>query len=198
MNNLKKTVLAAVMTLVSIPAFAQFIDDNDRGFSDSEFKTFRMGIQANFGISNTVYDGNIGFGYGAGWIAEYNFTPKFYLQSGIGFQNVAHTEEYIDGTINAFYAQIPIYAGYRFELNETTSFFLQAGPTLSIGMWATEIMDDWGSESYFDTANRFDLKLGGRAGVEINRFQISIGGDYGVLDPDYSTYCANIGIAYMF
>ncbi|MDE6535113.1 MAG: PorT family protein [Muribaculaceae bacterium] len=211
---MKKLFLMAVMSVVSLTAAAQFDDDfqiddkRERSFSAGSGDVesgFRMGVQLNVGISDLVADySSIGMSYGLGWIAEYNFTPNLFLQSGINFQNIGHKEDYYYRTIsiNALYVQLPIHVGYRFELG-AASIFIQAGPTLGVGIWGSNIHLDYGqSISYFDAANRFDLGVGGRIGVEFSRFQISAGANYGVLDTyDFdngNNLVANIGVAYMF
>lgn len=212
---MKKIFLMAVMSIISLSAAAQQFDDDfqiddkrDRNFSAGSADVesgFRMGVQLNVGISDLVADySSIGMSYGLGWIAEYNFTPNLFLQSGINFQNIAHKEHgyYQTFSINALYAQLPIHVGYRFELG-TVSLFIQAGPTLGVGIWGSKIHFHEGSSiSYFDAANRFDLGVGGRIGVEFSRFQISAGANYGVLDTydldNGNNLVANIGVAYMF
>lgn len=181
-----------VMALVAISTSAQV----EQGF--------RMGIRVNGGLSNVtgVEGDKMAFGYGLGWIAEYNFNPGLFLQSGIGLENIAHKEDAIDGTLNAYFAQLPIHIGYRFNIGDASSFFVQAGPTLGIGLWGSTV--EWyggGETNYFDVAKRFDLGLGGRVGVEFSKFQISAGANYGVLeafDGGGHNLSINLGLAYMF
>lgn len=190
---MKKILLMAIMAVMAITASAQV----EQGF--------RMGVRVNVGLSNVSGEGDKAtFGYGVGWIAEYNFNSNLFLQSGIGIENIAHKEDAIDGTLNAYFAQIPIHIGYRFGLNDATTLFVQAGPTIGIGMFGSTI--DWyggGSTNYFDVANRFDLGIGGRVGVEFSKFQISAGVNYGVLEAfdggdGYHNMSVNLGFAYMF
>lgn len=183
--------MLAVMAIMTLTASAQV----EQGF--------RNGIRVNLGLSNVIYDGDkMTFGYGAAWVAEYNFNPSLYLQSGLGLENIAHKEDAIDGTLNAFYLQLPIHVGYRFDLGETTALFVQAGPTLSVGLFGSDI--EWyggGKSNYFDHAKRFDLGVGGRVGVEVSKFQIGVGANYGVLkvmDIGGHNLSANINLAYMF
>ncbi len=170
---------------------------------------FAMGVRADVGIGTLTGGGcGVGFSYGIGWIAEYNFASNLYLQSGVGLQNLAHTEDFIEGTLNAFYAQVPIHVGYRFPVGDTTSLFVQAGPTLGVGIFGSKIrytypMEDFLFDyNYFDYARRFDLGVGARVGVEINSFQISAATNFGVLPiaegNSSHNLCATIGVAYMF
>ncbi|MCM1219869.1 MAG: PorT family protein [Lachnospiraceae bacterium] len=166
---------------------------------------FRQGVRVNLGASNVSGEGDkMTFGYGLGWVAEYNFSPKFYVQSGLGLENIAHKEEGISGTINAYYLQLPIHAGYRFELGETNSLFVQAGPTLGVGLFGSKVDFGGGDEiNYFDVAKRFDLGLGGKVGVEFGKFQVSVGANYGVLQAvkevdGYHNLTVNAGFTYFF
>lgn len=191
---MKKILFMIVMAFMALTASAQV----EQGF--------RMGIRVNGGLTNvTGFDGDkMGFGYGLGWVAEYNFNPHLFLQSGLGLQDIAHKENGLSGTLNAYYLQLPIHVGYRFGLGDTTSLFVQAGPTLNYGLFGSKIMwyDDDDETNYFDVAERFDLGLGGRVGVEFSKFQISVGADYGVLDVIKNVrghnLNVNLGIAYMF
>lgn len=189
---MKKVFFFIVMALMGITASAQV----EQGF--------RNGVQINGGLSNVTGEGDKAtFGWGLGWVAEYNFDTKLYLQSGLGIQNIAHKEDAIDGTLNAYFLQLPVHVGYRFNLGDSSALFVQVGPTLGVGIFGTKI--EWyggGDSNYFDLAKRFDLGVGGRVGVEFSKIQISVGANYGVLDAfdnrGYHNLSATIGVAYMF
>lgn len=189
---MKKIFLMAVMAIMAVTATAQV----EQGF--------RMGVRVNGGMSNvTGFDGDkMAFGYGLGWVAEYNFTSSLFLQSGLGLQNIAHKEDAIDGTLNAYYAQVPVHIGYRFGIGDASSLFIQAGPTIGCGLFGSKI--EWyegGESDYFDIMKRFDVGVGGRVGLEFSSFQISAGADYGVLkvtDLGGHNLNINLGLAYMF
>lgn len=190
---MKKIFLLLVMTLIGITTSAQA----EQGF--------RNGVQINGGLSNVAGEGDkASFGWGVGWVAEYNFNSPLYLQSGLGLQTIAHKEDGIDGTLRGCFLQLPIHVGYRFSLGDTSQLFVQAGPTIGYGLFGTKI-EVYGVKdfNYFDLAKRFDFGLGGRIGVQFSKFQFSIGANYGVLkafdgDENYHNLSANIGIAYMF
>lgn len=189
---MKKLFIIAVMALMALTASAQV----EQGF--------RMGIRVNGGISNVTGEGDKNtFGYGLGWIAEYNFTQNLFLQSGIGLENIAHKEEAIDGTLNAYYLQLPIHVGYRFNVGDASSVFFQVGPAVGYGIFGSKIEWTGGGETdYFDLAKRFDLGVGGRIGMEFSKFQVGIGAYYGVLEAfdgvGGHNLSVNLGLAYMF
>lgn len=190
---MKKLIIMMVMVVMAITASAQV----DEGF--------RMGVRVNGGLSNVIGDGDdMTFGYGFGWVAEYNFNSNLFFQSGLGLENIAHKEKAIDGTLNAFYLQLPVHIGYRFGLGGKSSMFIQAGPTVGVGLFGSKIewYSSYSETNYFDLAKRFDLGVGGRVGVEVSKFQISVGANYGVLEVfdggDYHNFNVNLGLAYMF
>lgn len=81
--------------------------------------------------------------------------------------------------------------------------FIQAGPTVGYGLFGSKI--EWyggGEKNYFDIANRFDLGVGGRVGVEFSKFQFRAGANYGVLEAidgvGGHNLSINLGLAYMF
>lgn len=161
---------------------------------------FRMGARVNGGLSQLTGDGSkMTLGYGLGWIAEYNFSPNLFLQSGIGLENIAWKGNEGD-TQNVYYAQLPIHIGYRFDMDESYSLFIQAGPYMGCGLFALDNEDYF--DSTFGTAKRFDLGVGGRVGVEFSRFQISAGGNCGIIDVNKNVkrknMSINLGVAYMF
>lgn len=186
---MKKLILLAVAVLMAVAASAV-----ERGF--------RPGVRVDLGASNIIEDGDkTSFGYGAMFIAEYNHTNNLFFQSGLGLENIAHKEDLI-GTLNAYYLHLPIHVGYRITVDPGTSLFFQAGPTFGVGLFGTDLnYGGYHLGNIFDALNRFDLMIGLRVGVEWNKFQFSIGTNYGILeawDGGGHTLQANIGIGYMF
>ena len=195
---MKKLLIMLVTAVLAVAASAQ-----TEG-------AFRMGVRINGGISyNSPYqDEGAAFGYGIGWIAEYNLKPSLYLQSGIGLENIAYKD---CGTKNAFYGQLPVHFGFRNAISDGKALFVQAGPTFSVGLFGSDLTQycitrdghgACGPETVFDYLKRFDFELGGRIGVEIRKIRISAGANYGVTEVvDHRgghTLTVNLGLAYMF
>ena len=198
---MKKYFVFVIMAFLAVAASAQI----EQGF--------RMGVRINGGassmIEHKVYLCKGTFGYGAAFVAEYNFKPTFFIQSGVGIENIAY-DDYININ-NVFYAQLPIHIGCRFINEYKLAAFFQAGPTFGLGLFGPSLhldgdMDYSGHINYFGGlygARRFDLGLGCRAGVEFRNFQISIGVNRGVtkvFPKNYGGYNSfvNLGFAYMF
>ena len=106
--------------------------------------------------------------------------------------------------INAYYLEIPIHVGYKYDINDNFSVFGEAGPYFAVGLggktkteelvydnssWNPEHFEKVRKETYeYDTfgnggLKRFDLGLGIHAGVEFKKkFSLSIGYDWGLLN----------------
>lgn len=197
---MKQILMLMIMAMVSISTSAQIGSG------------FRMGVRANGGGSALISEEDYKptFGYGLHWMAEYDLTSSMFFQSGAGIENIAHKR--LSKTFNVLYAQIPLHVGYRFVNESKNTFFMQAGPSIGIGLWGTEIdvygddihhpENSSGPEAYFDyRGKRFNLGIGGRVGIETGKFQISAGADYGVLKATkYGGHnlSVNLGLAYMF
>ncbi|MDE5554737.1 MAG: PorT family protein [Muribaculaceae bacterium] len=196
---MKKIFILVIMAFLAVASSAQI----EPGF--------RLGVRINGGLSsmNNYESNKATFGYGTSFVAEYNLKPILFLQSGVGIENIAYDDDY--KIINVFYAQLPVHVGYRYIFDNGKACFIQAGPTFGIGLHGPDIQL-YGSDpdnrfKYFGNndhwcARRFDLELGGRAGIELRKFQISVGANYGVTKvfPRWGghNFTVNLGVAYMF
>ena len=115
------------------------------------------------------------------------------------------------------YLDIPLHAGYRWEVSPKVRVFATAGPTLSIGMFGKEKISYDGAgtkratqtlaDNIFDNEQeRIDCALGYRFGIELNReMQLSVSQDWGLLCIDKSgngmkvrNRCFTLSLTYMF
>lgn len=83
-------------------------------------------------------------------------------------------------TLNPYYLDIPVHAGYKYAINEQVGIFGEFGPYFGIGLFGKTDGEDVFGDGGF---KRFDFGLGLRAGLEFNKkVPVSIGYDFGVLD----------------
>ena len=113
-------------------------------------------------------------------------------------------------TSSANYIEIPIHAGFQYDINDKFRVFGEFGPYFAIGLFGnTESKMDLGardfvdadyidaaiaagydpelkqdeSHSTFDEISRFDFGLGFRVGAEFKKkYIVSLGYDFGLLD----------------
>ncbi len=79
-----------------------------------------------------------------------------------------------------FFLDVPVHAGYKYEVDERFSMFIDAGPYVGIGLFGKSNGHDVFSDEV--GYKRLDMGLGGRGGVEFNkRVSISLGGDFGFI-----------------
>lgn len=98
-------------------------------------------------------------------------------------------------TLNPYYLDIPVHAGYKYAISESVALFGEFGPYFGIGLFGKTDGEDMFGEDGF---KRFDFGLGLRAGLEFNKkVPVSIGYDFGVLDvaDDVSAKTRNLTIS---
>lgn len=178
----------------------------------------RFGLTGGMNIANiTNQDSDCRIGFNVGARMEYGFTNNLYLGTGLIFtQKGYEIEEEIAGVefsdkANPLYIQIPVHIGYHHNFGNGIGIFGETGPYLAFGVagkikvkgdteigYVEEKMDFFGD----DACNVFDMGWGLRAGLNVKKFQIHLGYEYGftkVID-DSSLHNSNfnIGVSYFF
>ena len=79
-----------------------------------------------------------------------------------------------------YFIDVPIHAGYRYDVDDRFSLFIEAGPYVGIGIFGKcDGHDIFSKEVDY---NRLDLGFGARGGAIFNkRISVSLGADYGFL-----------------
>ena len=111
-----------------------------------------------------------------------------------------------EGIKQNFHAlNLPVKAKYSFPLSNEFGFFALAGPTLSLGLSATDKKDGQSLDLYDQNLKRFDIKLGIGAGVCFNDIiEFRLGYDWGLLNQSQNSnvtghiHYLHIGLAYKF
>jgi len=179
-------------------------------FAISAQAQVKVGVKGGFNASNMsmsgfedieIYDqfGNmIGYqktsykpGFHAGLMLQVDLPGSFFLQPELLFSNQGLKEETkIEGdketgnsTLN--YLQLPIYAGYKFNAGSGLDVILGVGPYLAYGISGTD--DPFKENPLIQNSDgmkmkRFDAGLSAMAGIEYNKFQITVGYDLGLVD----------------
>ena len=106
---------------------------------------------------------------------------------------------------NIHLLNVPVKAKYSFPLSNEFGFFALAGPTLSLGLSATDKKDGQSLDLYDENLKRFDIKLGIGAGVCFNDIiEFRLGYDWGLLNQSQNSnvtghiHYLHIGLAYKF
>ena len=126
------------------------------------------------------------FKYQVGATLDIGFTENFYIITGLDLQTKG-TKSKPKGAssvkFNPMYLQVPIHAAYKFDIAPKTRFVAEAGPYLAYGI-AGKMKSDGEKVDIFhdDRFKRFDLGLGAGVGIELDKFVVKGGYDFGLLD----------------
>lgn len=146
-----------------------------------------------------VYDSKPGFHIGVrGELALPSLVNGLYTNAGLLVSQKGAKLDLGDlgkVKLNAYYLELPIHIGYKYNLNEDFSLFGEFGPYFAFGLGGkhkvTELDFDYeGNETYneysyntFDSMKRFDAGLGFRIGAEFKqKYTISLGYDFGLVN----------------
>lgn len=171
---MKKFFMMAVMTVLTITASAQVEKGMRYGI------TFTGTMSKYSELPNTENT----FGYGGGFILEYNFTPNVYLGSGLEFGLRGTKVKKLefggqpvipDGSLKSYNLIIPVNIGGRVNLSDNVALFGQVGPYASFAIKKAELQ-------LLDISTikgeSFDWGFNGKIGVEFS--QIQLFGGYGL------------------
>ena len=151
------------------------------GFSaQAETPRFEGVVGLNF---STLDKSGIKFrpGFHVGFRASYDIpqvTQGFYVNAAtlVSFRGFK-----IDSiSFNPFYLDIPIHAGYKYDMDERFALFIEAGPYFGIGLFGKAA----GQNLFSDEVGfkRMDIGLGLRGGTTLNqKLSISLGSDFGFI-----------------
>ena len=148
-------------------------------------------------ISNTYLNGNQ-----LGLTVKVDLKKNFSLLSGVLY-TVAYGEkkQVFPGSTSTnnflfgLFADVPLQVQYSLPASKTFKFFAYAGPILNVGLYQKSVVNSTytdvssGANNLYTekTLNRFNLQLGGGAGMQFKNFILKGGYDFGVLDLNKAT-----------
>lgn len=169
---MKKIIFAAVaMLMVAFTANAQIGLEANAGLNVSDLKVkdagqidskvaFHAGVRASLDLSS-VFNG-------------------FYANAGamLSLKGASEGVKY-----NPTYLEIPLHAGLQANLGDL-GLFVEAGPYIGFGLFGSSKIEDVKVDFFSDnTFKRFDLGVGGRAGVSIiEKYIVYLGYDLGLVN----------------
>jgi len=172
----------------------------------------RLGIKGGVNFANvTVSGGGVSMspsgitGFQLGLVGDFKLQDKLHFNTGLlyslkGFKSGTTTDK-----IN--YLEVPLNFAYNFSINETSDFFVQAGPYLAYGLSGTDKTDGVSTDIFSDGyAKRLDYGLGFGAGVQFGSIVTSVNYELGLAnlnddstsDLKLKTKTFQVSIAYMF
>ena len=144
-----------------------------------------------------------GFYLGAGYEMPVRDIENFYLEGQLFYSYLGDKSG--DTTENIHLLNLPVRGKYKTYVNDNFGIFCYAGPMLSYGIAANDKVGSVAFDLYGDDGilNRFDIKLGIGAGVELSRKLVfRIGYDWGLFNiskvdgAKAHIHWLNVGVAY--
>lgn len=195
---MKKIItLAAVVfaAMISVNSFAQVRWSATAGFTQGTLALKTGGV--------TTSDPDNGLYAGVLCETPIQGVENLNLEAGVIYSWLM---DKTDGVKENFHAiNVPVKAKYSFPLNNDFGFFALAGPTVAVGLSATNKKDGSTLDLYDSFLKRFDIKLGIGAGVCYNDLiEFRVGYDWGLLNISQVSgttghiHYLHIGLAYKF
>lgn len=190
MKKIITTLLAASMMFLGTTAFAQM--SVGAGYINSTMKTTISSTASSMpyngfyaGGDYTIAEG-VGFGVSVGAFFSYVTATSSASTSIFGINIGASSK------VEEMYLDIPVHFNYSVDLSPQLRGFVYAGPTFSCGLNSTtEVGGSIGGvggksgkhDNYADSDyNRFDILLGGGAGLDFGKLRFTVGYDLGMLN----------------
>ena len=122
------------MMLMSTAMFAQ---------SEKNLSAFAgVGTSTLVGGDAEGMKGALSFKIGANY--DFALSENFSIIPGVELVNKGFKEDGIDGTINLYYLQVPIFAAYKFPIAQGMKLGIKAGPYLGYGLFGSDIEYSYG------------------------------------------------------
>lgn len=166
----------------------------------------------NAGVNDNTPRGNVmshkaRYGFNVGVFGELELpklAPGLYTTAGLSFKQKGFVN-WGDGRGMLNYLELPIHAGYKFNLGKNTKLLLEAGPYLAYGLGGKDAVGrKMFSDYYF---KRFDVGADAVIGLEFNKhIQLKLSYQHGLRqlqhgkygDLNYYNRGFNLSIAYKF
>ena len=191
---MKKVLFAAAVLLSAAFAQAQSIHP-------------RVEVGANIAngitkLSDVKVDSKAVVGFRAGVSAEIDLASGIYLAPGLYFKQEGYKFKNADEKARLDYLSIPVNLGIRVGLDNLLAVSVEAGPSFSYGISASE-------KSYFSenpAYKRFDMGINASAAIEYSRAFLRVGADLGLVNnlknalakSSYRNTSFFVGVGYRF
>ena len=150
------------------------------------------------------------FGLEIGPVLYYSFNDQLYINSGLQFSMKSFKTveiEYDDydyeilgeGSLNTFFLDIPLYLGFNIPIGNVRTY-AQAGPYIGFKLSEKLKMDTEYDYEDGTILNTFNAGVGVMYGINLNRFKIEMGYQFGLTKiADYTKMSSLfLGVSYVF
>ena len=161
---MKKVLLMVALALTTLTMSAQ---------EDSKFTAYAgLGLSS---LAGSDAEADNLFSYKVGLSYDWSISENFSIIPGVELANKGFKVDYVEGNIDKFFLQVPIFAAYKFNVSDNMQLALKAGPYLAYGLFGSDIEWDYGdTENIFDGHERFEAGLVAGASLDFEQFTVGI------------------------
>ena len=206
MKKIITLIAAAVMMTIATNSFAQM--QVGAGFLHSNESISLEGMDLGDAGMNGAY---AGVSYNLPIADNFGIAPGLYYSLLMSNESTSFVGVDLGSKMREHYLNVPVYFNFGFNLGQSSKLFIFAGPTAQFGIASTSEISAAGiSSGKFDrfkdgNYSRTNVLLGGGLGLNISKFQITLGYDQGLFNLNtvddgskiIKSY-AKIGLAYLF
>lgn len=154
-------------------------------------KKIRLGVKAGLNLSNITsgkgsYDNTkTKAGFHAGITLDYAFSSHWYLISGVEytFKGIKVELNPDNQNITAAYVQLPLLAGFKFQLSNDMAILVNTGPYFAYGIHGKIKEGSYKQDTFSDIAlKKFDCGINIGATLEWEKLCFSLGGELGFVN----------------
>ncbi|MDR1091004.1 MAG: PorT family protein [Prevotella sp.] len=158
---------------------------------NAQEKKATFGVKAGLNLTDITSDkGNYNntktkAGFHAGITLDYAFTPRWYLLTGLEYTSKGVKIELspADQDVTAAYVQLPVSAGYKFQVSEDMAILVSAGPYFAYGIHGKIKQGSYEQDTFGDiTLKRFDSGMNLGVALEWRKLCFSLGGELGFVN----------------
>lgn len=142
------------------------------------------------------------FSYKVGVGYEFEISESFAIEPAVMLSNKSIKFGGVEGTINRYFAEVPILAAYKIALNDDMKLIINAGPYAAYGIFGSDIEWDGGEKiNIFDEGECDRFEAGIQAGVKVAFNVFEIGAEYTraftkATGGDYKQYTQSFGLTF--
>lgn len=190
---MRRLILTLALLLAAVSASAQI--SAGIGYSHSRDMT-KIGTDGDFSLIS-LNGFTVGANYSLPIVEGLSFVPGLYYEF-LAAAGAKEVSEHISmtGSLIEHYLQLPLTLQFGGEVARSCRLFVFGGPTLSLGLASTRteslsvpnFISLGGKHNQYEDGDygRFDLMVGGGAGVDIYRIRVTVGYDWGLLNRNLS------------
>ena len=103
---------------------------------------YKITVKAGVGLSSLVgsdADTKLSVAYKVGISYDLALSEKFLIIPGLELSAKGFKSDLVDGKVTMTYLQVPVFAAYKFSIDNDVKLAIKAGPYVSYGLFGSDI-----------------------------------------------------------